>query len=87
MYGEIDLFCVTFWVTLDAEKASHFVVQWTEGDDQGMLSRVPGSSIVSKPPLNVGCTILLKYAGKKGAIEKSKAQIMSKGNECMVCRV
>ena len=30
MYGEIDLFCVTFWVTLDAEKASHFVVQWTE---------------------------------------------------------
>jgi hypothetical protein len=64
----------------DAEKATHFVVRWVEGDDKGMFSRVPRQSIASSPPFTVGCIVPVKFTARNGVTEKENAKIISKGN-------
>jgi hypothetical protein len=62
----------------DGERASHFVVQWIEGVDEGMYSHVPGKQLAANPPFVVDETVLVKFAAKNGAIEKERAKIVSK---------
>ena len=65
---------------VDAEKISHFIVEWIESD-AGAISLVPREKIASDPPYSVGNTVIVKFADKKGVRVTEKAIIRSQGRE------
>ena len=48
------------------------------GEEKDTFSLIPRKNVTSNPPFTIGGIVVVKFAGKRGAVEKERAKVVSK---------